>query len=282
MYINMKNDIRINSWKDLQEILFKDSYDKKLKRFRSAYVYRGLSDARYKLKSTLIRLGGEYDQLEGHLLRNFKKYAHRNPAPGNSSWNWLAVAQHHGLPTRLLDWTYSPYVALHFATANVFKYNIDGVIWCVNYVRSNESLPLKLKRELKEEGSNIFTPEMLEEVCVSLKDFKNLSKKKFIMFLEPPALDERIINQHALFSLMSDSKAIMDEWLIKNPKLYFRIIISAELKWEIRDKLDQVNITERVLFPGLDGLSYWLRRHYSPKDIEDPEENSLTSENPKP
>ncbi|MBF0647163.1 FRG domain-containing protein, partial [Desulfuromonas acetoxidans] len=51
----------------------------------------------------------------------------------------------------------------------------------------------------------------------------------------------------------------------QHPELWQKIIIPAELKWEIRDKLDQANITERVLFPGLDGLSHWLKRHYSPK-----------------
>jgi hypothetical protein len=41
-----------------------------------------------------------------------------------------------------------------------------------------------------------------------------------------------------------------------------RIVIPASLKWEVRDKLDQANINERVLFPGLDGLSRWLTRYY--------------------
>ena len=66
------------------------------------------------------------------------------------------------------------------------------------------------------------------------------------------ALDDRIVNQHALFSLMTDPTALFNEWLESNDNLFFRIIIPASLKWEIRDKLDQANITERVLFPGLD------------------------------
>jgi hypothetical protein len=55
----------------------------------------------------------------------------------------------------------------------------------------------------------------------------------------------------------------MNDWLNDHEELYFRIIIPASLKWEVRDKLDQSNITERMIYPGLDGLSRWLKRWYS-------------------
>jgi hypothetical protein len=230
-----------------------------------------------------MRLGGPYWQLEKHLLRNFRKYAQSVAGELGSFWHLLTVAQHHGLPTRLLDWTYSPYVGLHFATSNLQKLDVDGVIWVVNFQRAHEHLPPALRDLLSSEGAQAFTVELLTSLkpleSNSLSDESSFHKfvrtltefdclgteEEFLLFFEPPSIDERIVNQFALFSVMPNSRRQIDEWLAVNPDLYRRIIIPAELKWECRDKLDQCNITERVLFPGLDGLSLWLRRHYSPK-----------------
>ncbi|WP_187264700.1 FRG domain-containing protein [Pontibacter beigongshangensis] len=256
-------EITVNSWAEVQAALFDHTWNDSINRFRSNYVYRGSWSKNIGLSTSISRIGHQYDVLEPHLLRNFRKYAHSNASPGDSVWNWLAVAQHHGLPTRLLDWTYSPLVALHFVTQDLSKYEEDGVVWCVNYVKSRDYLPMPLKKALDSEGSNVFTPEVLEPVCPSLRELANFQKDEFVLFLEPPSLDARIVHQYALFSLMSEVTAEMRAWLQQHQELYFRVIIPAGLKWEIRDKLDQANITERVLMPGLSGLSEWLKRHYT-------------------
>src|SRR5581483_10617686 len=106
------------------------------------------------------------------------------------------------------------------------------------------------------------TTEMLNRVATSLEDFDALGGD-FVLFFEPPSLDERIVNQFALFSLPSSAKMSLEELLRRIEPAVRRIIIPADLKWEVRDKLDQANITERVLFPGLDGLSQWLKRYFT-------------------
>jgi hypothetical protein len=133
-------ELRPSSWNELHDWLFAGSWQHELERFRSDFAFRGRNDATEDLSTSLQRLGGDA-ALEGHLLRNFRKYAQREAVPYDSVWNWLALAQHHGLPTRLLDWTYSPYVALHFATAALDLYGRDGVVWMVDYVRAQREAP---------------------------------------------------------------------------------------------------------------------------------------------
>ena len=263
-------ETHIRSWTQLQEEVFRDTWDASLSRYRPRCAYRGLSDAEYRLTTGLLRLGGRTDIVERALLRHFRKYAHKTAVERDAFWYWLSLAQHHGLPTRLLDWTYSPQVAMHFATSALDKYHLDGAIWMVNYDEAHRKLPKRLRRILDLEPAFLFTADMLDQACHSIDELQRLTalRKRFMLFFEPPSLDERIVNQYALFAFVSDPRLCHDEWLSENvglqPNLCRKLIIPHSLKWEIRDKLDQSNITERVLFPGLDGLGAWLKRQYTP------------------
>jgi FRG domain-containing protein len=247
---------RVQSWTELQELLFDDMWNENLALFRSSFAFRGNGDASVSLTSGLTRLGGDVE-LERQLMRAFRKYARQDAVPHDTDWDWLALGQHHGLPTRLLDWTYSPYVALHFATQNPMKYDCDGIVWMIDYVDAHQHLPSRLRAALRDEGANVFTTELLAEVAPGLRDLDD-DGERFVLFVEPPSFDSRIVNQYALFSVTSPVDLELADFAR-------RVVIPAELKWEVRDKLDQANVTERVLFPGLDGISRWLARYYAPR-----------------
>jgi hypothetical protein len=260
------DEIRVSSWNQLNDCLYEDAWREEIGRFRLACAFRGTSDASHDLTTSVKRLGGSTDELEDIILRAFRRYAGNETVPDNSMWNWLALAQHHGLPTRLLDWTYSPLVATHFTTENTARFDTDGVIWRVDLGRVNALLPERLKAVLAEEEETfVFTAEMLNRAAATLRDFDLLADTPFVVFFEPPSLDQRIVNQYALFSLMSDPDISLNDWLQDHSDVVRRIVIPTDLKWEVRDKLDQANITERVLYPGLDGLSQWLKRYYTPR-----------------
>lgn len=130
----------------------------------------------------------------------------------------------------------------------------DGSVWCADYAAAHEQLPQPFRAALEQAGADVFTTEMLARVAPRLDDVA----KEVVLFLEPPSFDARIVNQYALFSFVASTDATVDAC---------RLVVPAELKWEIRDKLDQANVTERVLFPGLDGIARWLARYYAPRTL---------------
>src|SRR5688572_8589902 len=101
----------VNSFNDLVHLV------------RDNYVFRGIKSTEHNLVPSVARLdprtpGQTVPGLEEGIIRNFKKYAVETPADFRQSashWDWLALAQHHNAPTRLLDWTWSPLVALYFS-----------------------------------------------------------------------------------------------------------------------------------------------------------------------
>jgi len=258
------NDVVVSSWAELMNALY-DIPRTAFQRYRSDFVYRGLADHRWGLETSLQRLCGDYVNVEGPMLRTFRKYAEPGSIPADTLLVRLAVAQHHRLPTRVLDWTVSPKIALHFATAEEEHYDKDGVVWCVDVRQVRDLLPVPLQNILKDELAFLFSVEMLPDIK-SLKDLDAFGTKhgSFALFFEPPSLDARIVNQGAIMSVMPGATLCLNDFLQSYPQIYRRIVVPKELKWEVRDKLDQDNVTERMLFPGLDGLSNWLKRYYGP------------------
>ncbi len=266
-------DVAVESWDDLTRALY-DVPKTAQGRYRSSYVYRGVADKDWTLETSLKRLGPACAEVEGPLLRSFAKYAGPGEIPSDGLWFRLAVAQHHGLPTRLLDWSFSPKIACHFATYEEERYDRDGAIWCVDVAATAAFLPTRLREMLHNERADLFSLEMLSGVA-SLAEFDVLGEGgPFVAFFEPPSLDARIINQGAVLSAMPGVNLDLGAFLRDHPKpdLCRRIVLPKELKWEIRDKLDGDNVTERMLFPGLDGLSRWLKRYYGPGPTIPPDE----------
>jgi hypothetical protein len=262
--------IVIKSWEHALKVLYAESWNPGRKKFISPFVFRGLDRTDYKLVTTLQRIGANnpsgLPDLEKYIFRTFKKYAHRDVVSRDTVWHWLAMAQHHGLATRLLDWTWSPLVALHFATANMQNMQTEGMIWMVDIRGVREEMPPVLREQMQTSSGPSFDVDTLSNIKLEPWELVNYpnqhSKDGFIIFFEPPSMDDRIINQYALFSILSDPQGSLDDWLLRRPHLCRKVIIPGNKKWEIRDNLDQANITERVLFPGLDGLSVWLNRYY--------------------
>ena len=253
----------ICSWRDFDEAIAGANDDQAHQtRAHSPLVFRGLARSSYSNRHGLARLGDDSHELERHLIRNFRKYAHRE-RPGPTLWDWLSLAQHHGLPTRLLDWTFSPFIAAHFATATSPEH--EAIVWAVDCAAAHELLPDGVRRSLDDEGATVFTTELLAAHAPRLADLEQLAgEQPFLLFFEPPSLDDRIVNQSAVLSTLSDGEASMDDWIDRHPEMCHAWTISVEAKAEIRRRLDQANITERVLMPGLDGLASWLCRYYAP------------------
>ena len=238
-------------------------------RRRDTGVYRGSSNAESPLLTSLARLGGidpphAKADLEDHILRNFIRYA--RPYLGTETandWEHLVSAQHHGVPTRLLDWTYSPLVAAFFATRPELKRGeTDRAVWRLDWKSVHEkfgfpgvSLLIKDLDELFGKDGH-FTPWAL---------IRRGAQRDFACLLEPPSLDQRIVAQAAVFTLCSDKTRSFDDFLAEHglADALTKYVVPAREVGRLRDQLDLVGVDERRLFPDLDGVAAAIRRYYA-------------------
>ncbi|MBR2802387.1 MAG: FRG domain-containing protein [Erysipelotrichaceae bacterium] len=257
-------EVVIHSFEELQDVIFRDCYDEKTMRYRNNYVYRGVVDKDYKLISKLNRVCSHNLHLEEAIMRSFRKYGYADVKDIGSFWQIAAMGQHYSLPTRLLDWTYSPLVAAHFATEDYEGYDRDGVIYCFDLNEVQKQLPAVLRQELIEKETEVFTINMLDRHMKDYHEMQALSEKPYFLFYEPASGSDRMANQYALFAVCSDTRYTLQDLIdVEEHKSLYRIILPKEVKLEIRDKLDYINISERLIYPGLDGICRWITRRYA-------------------
>lgn len=278
----MIETVVIDSIDGIMRLISDQAYNEDIGRLRSAYFFRGLPDVRFRLTTSLRMNCKElHRELEPAMLRAFTKYASMDdPTLSSSVWKQMVVGQHYGLPTRLMDWTRSPLIALHFANSesNFDKLDKrDSVVWRFNMKDVNRYLPDKYARILERDKTFIFSLDTLSAVADSIEQYDADMGGDAFVNLEPPSIDQRIVNQYSFFSVIPAGITDIERYLEEHTEHTVRYVIRKEIRWDVRDLLDQFNVSERMIFPGLDGLSCALARHYFVKG-SDAERRRYTDE----
>jgi hypothetical protein len=170
-------------------------------------------------------------QQEARLVGDFETGArpHVRIEP-RDHWEWLAVAQHHGLATRLLDWTSNPLVALYFAVEEEESMG-DSVVWCYHHQGYDWS-------KFNKKGPLLVS---------SVVEFR------------PPHITPRITAQGGCFTVHPDLKPNTLPW--RGPRR--RIRIPKGVRHNFRNELRRLGVDRATLFPDLDGIAFALNRHIS-------------------
>lgn len=196
-------------------------------------IYRGVSRASYELLPSVGREKSKsikgVNESEKRMLSAFKNYSvpYLEFTP-QTDWDWLALAQHHGLPTRLLDWSRSPLIAAFFATNN-----------------SND------------EDSAVFQFTGREVVDKNKDDiFTIKAVKRYV----PSYVTRRLTAQQGLFTIHPNPKKPFDSNKLR------KIIIKKSLKKELNKILLTYGVHVMALFPDLDGVAGYVSklRGYEP------------------
>ena len=253
--------IAVNSFKQYMSICANIDENRR----RSDYVFRGLTNEKYELVTSLQRLGHIHHEIG--LLRNFYKYL----APEHQNnhmdfWDHLVLGQHHGLPTRIMDWTRSPLVALHFALSNIESSDVNGAVWMMNAAQIHSLSCALMPNAVSDKEKLLLTFPELKKFFGKNPSLDTIDEKlsNNIILFAPPNISERILQQASVFSLAGKAMHYHD-LINEHDIITYKIIIPWSLKPKLRRILDQLNINEATLFPGIEGVAAFLKRYYTEK-----------------
>jgi len=233
--------------------------------------YRGAKDPVEDMKPTVVRSWqrsrairadtGRGDQpplelweYEERLIENFQRQSlpFLETTPG-CHLNWLAVAQHHQLPTRLLDWTRNPLIALYFAANNRGGYtkpeqweDVYVFVWEVSVHADSHRhmLPLDILPAMKPRGKGL----------ISAGDRQD-ARPDAVHLFSPPNLSSRIASQEGLFSFEEQlSETSFPDLAEREGLRLTRITVPGSARLDILKHLNRLGVETGKLFPDLPGL----------------------------
>jgi FRG domain-containing protein len=230
----------------------------------NAYWFRGQSNSSWNLEPTFLRSSDRLGlcattavELETEALKAFRSKAHLFVSPHlldkvRTTLCWWALMQHHGAPTRLLDWTISPYVAAYFAAQqDVAKQ--PGAVWCF--------CSQKLTQVFEEQHGPLpdFAASEAPDWCEH--KLEELSGQQIVIPLTfAYASNERIVAQQGRFTMCFKVQQKHDCIINQLGSAYIRkFLIPHDRKPDFLLRLREMNITGSVLFPGIDGLGQSIR-----------------------
>jgi hypothetical protein len=249
---------QLASWPDLQTKLA--SYDHR-------WAFRGMGSATWPLQTSLERLlVSPVVEAERYLLNAFQRRAHHHvrdcPDP-DDYLEWLALMQHHGAPTRLLDCTRSPYVALFFALANPLDRQGQASVWAIDIVACKQSAmgilapsPINTSAETSLGKPDIFRAAFMRE-----HDSAGPPSARCVAPIQPFRMNERLTIQQGLFLCPAQVREGFEDNLqamsLTGTKIE-KLVFAASLREDILADLNKMNINRATLFPGIDGFAQSL------------------------
>jgi len=260
--------------------------------FGSGFYFRGMGNARYDILSSMDRAHAMATHFkycgdkackfrEQWYFREFKKLAHNHLSTSslpNTHLEWLAVMQHYGVPTRLVDLTKSPFIALYFAVRN-WQSETDAVVWAIGHeklhlssfhrlLNNNFPLPMNSPEDYSHDMQEFLADSYFLEAFIS-------DKYDVAMILNPQWASDRLSAQQGAFLITSVSNenkletifnlvnddSYMDaeeKRFLKDHKIDIsirKLLIPAKQKKRIFQQLHRMNISAGTLFPGLSGAA---------------------------
>jgi hypothetical protein len=188
-------------------------------------------------RNTKQGVTGEIDALEDNLLAEFKRLtASAVDTSPKTNIEWLFLAQHYGLPTRLLDWSTNPLVALYFAVEHDDK--TDACVYVC-----------KRKLEDKHDQYDYKTADYTQQVKMNTMAWQLAPIVGGVLFLRPNYSDQRYLNQRSVFSCPADPFSPLELQDLK------RFELKDEWKPALRERLRAMGVATAHIYPGLDGIA---------------------------